>query len=96
MAKHFYDASGRSSSAESARLATMAAAADVVSLTALDRLIDRDGIVVVDVGAGESTSLGAALEARNPSATYLPVDIRPAAVNAHRDAGSRRSAGVGD
>ncbi len=87
MAKHFYDASGRSSSAESARLATMAAAADVVSLTALDGLIDRDGIVVVDVGAGESTSLGAALEARNPSATYLPVDIRPAAVNAHRTRG---------
>ncbi len=87
MARHFYDPGGQASSVEAARLATMAAAADLVSLTALGRIVDRDGIVIADVGAGDSTSLGAALAARNPSATYLPIDMRPSAVSAHRARG---------
>jgi SAM-dependent methyltransferase len=79
----FYDVNG-SSAAEAARLRTMAALADVTSLRALEPLVDRANLVVADVGAGESTSLGSALRARNPSVAYIPVDLRGAAVRAHR------------
>ena len=79
----FYQAAG-SSSAEAARLRRMAGAADVVSLAALGPLVDRPGVVVADIAAGDSTSLGIALTARNRSLQYVPIDIRQLAVDAHR------------
>jgi SAM-dependent methyltransferase len=65
----------------------MAGAADLVSLATLGTVVDRPGVVVADIGSGDSTSLGAALMARNPSLLYLPVDLRPDAVDAHRSWG---------
>jgi hypothetical protein len=65
----------------------MAGAADLLSLAALGAVVDRPRVVVADVGAGESTSLGAALTVRNPSLTYIPVDIRSHDVDAHRSWG---------
>jgi SAM-dependent methyltransferase len=79
----FYDGA-LSSSAEAARLRSMAGAADGVSLAALGAVVDRPGAVMADVGAGESTSLGAALTRRNRSLTYVPIDVRSPAVDAHR------------
>jgi ubiquinone/menaquinone biosynthesis C-methylase UbiE len=65
----------------------MADAADLVSLKALGAVVERPGVVVVDVGAGESTSLGVTLTVRNRSLTYVPVDIRSFAVDAQRRCG---------
>lgn len=79
----FYDAD-HTSSAEAARLRGMAGAADRLTLTALSGIVDQPGVVVADVGCGESTSLGVALAARNGTLTYVPIDIRPEAVHAHR------------
>ena len=50
-------------------------------------VVERPGVVVVDVGAGESTSLGVTLTVRNPSLTYVPVDIRSDAVDTQRRCG---------
>ena len=90
----FYDA-GHSSSVEAARLRGMAAIADLVSLSALGAVVDTRGSVVADVGAGESTSLGVTLTVRNPSLTYLPVDVRAEAVDAQRRVRVRRAGWFG-
>jgi len=65
----------------------MAPAADLLSLTAIGRVVDGTDVVVADLGAGDSTSLGSALTVRNPSLRYLPVDIRPDAIACHRAEG---------
>jgi hypothetical protein len=43
----------------------MAGAADMVSVVAFGPIVDCGGAIVVDVGAGDSTSLVDALMARN-------------------------------
>lgn len=73
--------------AEAERLDLMAAYADQISLGSLGRVLDTPGAIVVDVGAGDSTSLGAKLIERNPLAHYTPVDIRGDALQNHWDAG---------
>ena len=75
------------SDSEAERLRAMAAPADIVSLRALGNSVHAGGRVVADLGAGDSTSLGAALTAGNPSLRYLPIDIRPDAVQAQNDQG---------
>ena len=72
---------------EGERLRTMAPPADVLSLTAFGGSVDRSDVVVADLGAGDSTSLGSALIARNASLRYLPIDLRPDAIERHRVAG---------
>ena len=78
---------GRSSGPEGERLRTMAPLGDLVSLKALGGQVDRTGVVVADLGAGDSASLGSALTARNPSLRYLPIDIRSEAIQGHRAEG---------
>src|SRR4051794_10571585 len=85
-ARRFYETKS-ASSVDARRLRRMAGAADMVSLRALGPIVDRLGVVDADVGAGDSTALADALTTRNPSLTYLPIDIRPSAVNAHRTHG---------
>jgi len=73
--------------AEARRLELMAEYADYVSLIALNGEIDMPYAVCIDVGAGDSTSLGEKIRQRNPSAFYLPVDLRSEAVAKHNAAG---------
>ena len=78
----FYDP-GRVSEPEARRLRAMAPSADILSVTALGDRVDDLDVVVADLGAGDSTSLGTILTARNSSLRYVPVDLRPDAVAAH-------------
>ncbi|HSX07422.1 MAG TPA: class I SAM-dependent methyltransferase [Candidatus Saccharimonadales bacterium] len=82
----FYEAE-KINPAEAERLKFMATYADLVSLAALKEVIDAPGAVCVDVGAGDSTSLGEKIIARNPQAKYMPVDMREDAVATHQNAG---------
>ena len=82
----FYDAD-HENAIEATRLRRIAGTADQVSLSSMGSWIDRPSIVVADVGSGESTSLGSELVSRNPSLTYIPIDIRPSALDTHRNQG---------
>jgi hypothetical protein len=82
----FY-AANEAHQSEARRLELMAEYADYVSLIALNGEIDTPYAVCIDVGAGDSTSLGEKIRERNPSAFYLPVDLRSEAVAKHNAAG---------
>jgi hypothetical protein len=73
--------------AEARRLELMAALADRSSMAALSDVMSVPGAVCIDVGAGDSTSLGRGIVEANPSAHYLPVDMREDAVMRHTAAG---------
>lgn len=73
---------------EAERLDYMAKVADGVSINQIEQALNEIEVDVVprnvvDVGAGDSTSLGAMVA----GAVYIPVDIRADAVQAHKDAG---------
>ena len=85
--QQFYS-DGRVDRAEAERLSLMASWADRGSLAAMaSQLLAIEDPVMVDIGAGDSPSLGRAVVERNPTATYIPVDTRGAAVRAQREAG---------
>lgn len=75
------------SRAEAERLGAMARMlGDSVSYGSIELLLRNRGLdsgVVLDLGAGDSTTLGATLEEKGVG--YLPTDIRPGAVAAHRE-----------
>ncbi len=76
--------------AEARRLQTMARVADAVSIRQIAQGLAINGNVdnnklVVDVGCGDSTSLGERLI--GDGVMYLPVDFRPDAVSAQRERG---------
>lgn len=76
------------SDAEAERLRMMARIADGVSINTIRQLrpmLDSSAPVVVDIGAGDSLSLGSSL--REAGYTYIPVDTRNEVVEAHRSAG---------
>jgi len=79
--------------AEARRLEMMAYYADLVSLKSMGDAIDVPGAVCVDVGAGDSTSLGNAILEKNTSASYIPIDIREDALAKHTAAGFDAKAG---
>ncbi len=81
----FYE---RGSTAEVNRLDYMARIADAISvdvIASLGRSLAIDQPVVVDIGAGDSVSLGRTLS--EIGMTYVPVDIRQDAVQSQRAAG---------
>lgn len=75
------------SQAEAERLRKMSELADEFSLNAITSYLGSDlsGRTIVDVGAGDSSSLGQELYSRG--ARYLAVDQREAAIQAQRSAG---------
>jgi hypothetical protein len=73
--------------AEAERLKMMAEAADSISLDALGEAILIPNAKIGDIGAGDSTTLGLRMKTINPTLRYLPVDIRPEAVQEHVEAG---------
>lgn len=82
----FYE-TDRINEAEAQRLQLMATYADFVSLAAIHEITDRQDVVCVDVGAGDSITLGQKIYERNETAKYIPIDLREDAVSRHRDAG---------
>lgn len=83
---HFYEADA-SQASEAERLRIMAQLADAVSLRAIGGSLSGTDVVIGDVGAGDSTSLGDQLTRLNRKVRYLPVDIRQEAVATHAAAG---------
>lgn len=84
---HFYT---EGSALEAERLRMMAEIADNVSIDVISLLRGRLGrddqpIVVADIGAGDSTTLGDRLTAMGNS--YIPIDMRQEAVHEHQTAG---------
>ncbi|NCU37824.1 class I SAM-dependent methyltransferase [Candidatus Saccharibacteria bacterium] len=78
----------RGSNAELERLNYMATIADAISVDEITRLMEElacDRPIVVDIGAGDSASLGHELSAAG--VIYVPVDIRQDAVESQRAAG---------
>ncbi|MET1032912.1 MAG: class I SAM-dependent methyltransferase [Candidatus Saccharimonadales bacterium] len=73
--------------AEAERLEHMANYADIASLAAVTEVTDQSGAVCVDIGAGDSTSLGKTIKERNATARYMAVDMREDAVRGHAAAG---------
>jgi len=74
----------RDSNNEAERLSTMAEYADPISINSLKNYL-KTGSVIVDIGAGDSISLGDSF--RNMGYKYIAVDQRTGAVEKHREAG---------
>lgn len=81
----FYKGGESAASAEAERLRLMAEFADVVSLEVIgDEALQKPGIRVLDVGAGDSTSLENIIRGVNDTASCYPSDKRHAAAQAHQ------------
>lgn len=85
----FYEGAGKD---EADRLQEMALYFDDASFSEIDRIAghiglsdQRDQILVLDIGAGNSPSLGLRLESE--SISYVPVDMRADAVESQKNAG---------
>lgn len=77
------DHTERAYQAESERLDVMATIADSMSIEAIKKTgIPLSGMVVVDIGAGDSTSLGTKLQ--SDGVRYVPIDQRIEALSVHQ------------